>query len=322
MKNKSIFKQSLFRRIICITLCAMLLCTLFGCDEGSVVNGNLVIELDGNPTTGYTWVYEMSEEGIIEEVSNVYTPISTSDALVGIGGTFRFEFRAVSPGEVGLQFSYLRTFQENSVISTRTYAVTVDDKLNITLYDVDGDVSGSDIVTDDSGDKIVAGKTFIDTVVFGETTEDIVFTWTLCNSGFYIGVDTEYIQWYCENGLDYFVPVYPSSEDDLIGTSMVAQRYRDTGLSAKDYADKLMSSDSILTDFSEFTAEIDSLPAVGVFASNPDMGISANYYFVDVDGDVVEIAIFYEGENADAIGPILDVMALSITFNDNIGIFE
>ncbi len=306
------------RTIITLILCALLICaTLFGCDNGEVIDGNLVIELDGNPTTGYTWVYQMSSEGIIEEVSNTYAVASGTDGLVGAGGTFRFEFAPVAPGKVGLQFSYLRTFQENSTIEVRNYAVTVDENLQITFYSEEDDSVSS---TDTTG--IIAGSTYVDTVVFGETTEDVVFTWTLCNAGIYVGVDTEYIQWYYADGVDTFAPVEPSDEPQVIGTKMTVVRHKDTNQSAAKYAQKFMEESDIFSDFSKFDTEIGGLAATGIACSNPDIGISATYYFIQVDNDVVEIAAFYEGANADDLGPRLDAMAKSITFTDNVGIIE
>lgn len=306
-------------RISAIILCALLLCAvLSGCGNGKDVDGNVVIELEGNPTTGYTWIYEMSQTGIIEEVSNTYIADDAAGNEVGVGGTFRFEFSAVASGEVGLRFTYLRTFQENSELATVDYAIVVADDLTMTLYETDGFAG----VSDSDATSIVAGRTYVDSVVFGETTEDVVFTWTLCNAGIYIGVDTEYIQWYYADGADHFVELYPSGEELLVGTSMTVRRFIGAEHTADEYADMLAEENGPFTDFSRFSAEIGDVPAVGVICSAPDSGLSAVYYFVETDGDVLEIAIFYEGESADNIGARLDAMVNSIIFSDNIGIIE
>ena len=92
------------------------------------------IELEGNPTTGYTWVYTMSPEGIAREVSNKYIPNKTNKARAGSGGKFVFIFEAITAGEAELAFSYLRVWEEDTPpLRTVIYKVIVDDKNNLTL---------------------------------------------------------------------------------------------------------------------------------------------------------------------------------------------
>jgi len=91
------------------------------------------ITLEGNPTTGYTWVYDLSAQ-IIREVSNEYVADNANRGLPGAGGKFIFIFEAVTAGEAELVFSYLRVWEENvPAIYTVTYRVLVDDNNSITL---------------------------------------------------------------------------------------------------------------------------------------------------------------------------------------------
>ena len=93
-----------------------------------------IIGLEGNPTTGYMWLYAMSPLGIVREVSNDYVPDASSGNMVGVGGKFFFTFEAITTGEVELVFSYLRPWEENtSAVQTITYKAIVDDKYNLTL---------------------------------------------------------------------------------------------------------------------------------------------------------------------------------------------
>ena len=87
------------------------------------------IELDGNPTTGYTWVYTMSPEGIAREVANKYIPDETDEAAAGSGGKYVFIFEATAAGEAELTFSYLRVWEEDiPPLRTVIYKVIADGK--------------------------------------------------------------------------------------------------------------------------------------------------------------------------------------------------
>ena len=93
-----------------------------------------VIELEGNPTTGYIWVYSMSPENIIREVSNEYIANRTGSNIVGSGGKFVFVFEPINTGESELVFSYLRPWEENTPpLRTETFKAIVDNNNNLTL---------------------------------------------------------------------------------------------------------------------------------------------------------------------------------------------
>ena len=114
-----------------ILLCAVMLSA--GC-AGMQEQKTAVIELEGNPTTGYTWVYTMSPRGIISEISNEYIPDSSGEKLVGAGGKFVFTFEAISKGTAEIFFSYLRIWEEGKApIRTAVYKATVDERKNLIL---------------------------------------------------------------------------------------------------------------------------------------------------------------------------------------------
>ena len=105
----------------------------FGC-SGTQEQKTATIELEGNPTTGYTWVYTMSPEGIVHEVSNQYTASKTGERVVGSGGKFVFTFEAIAEGEAELVFSYLRPWEEGiPPVEAVIYKAIVDDRNNLTL---------------------------------------------------------------------------------------------------------------------------------------------------------------------------------------------
>jgi inhibitor of cysteine peptidase len=116
------------KKIVCLICCFCIAASLAGCSQG---NKTVKIKLEGNPTTGYTWEYEMSPDGIVREVSNDY---ASDSSAVGSGGTFTFVFEGVAPGEAVLTFSYLRPWEEDEPpLETAVYKITVDANNRLTM---------------------------------------------------------------------------------------------------------------------------------------------------------------------------------------------
>jgi len=106
-------------------------CTL-GTSACASFDKQAVISLDGNPTTGYSWTYRQTKEGIVQEVSNEYK--TEESALVGSGGTFIFIFEGINQGETELIFEYLRPWEKDiKPIETKTYIFEVDADKNISF---------------------------------------------------------------------------------------------------------------------------------------------------------------------------------------------
>ena len=103
-----------------VLVLSVLTATLFiGC--GAAQSNTATIELAGHEATGYSWVYEMTVEGIVRELSNEY--VRNSD---GAGGMFVFTFEAVGDGESELLFSYLRPWEEEEPpVETAIYRAVV-----------------------------------------------------------------------------------------------------------------------------------------------------------------------------------------------------
>lgn len=95
-------------------------------DNGQTVTVNngdkLIVKLDGNPTTGYTWQLADYDTSILESAGE---PDYKADSLmIGSGGRYTYTFTALKPGEVTLQFNYLRTWEKDTA-PAETYSVTV-----------------------------------------------------------------------------------------------------------------------------------------------------------------------------------------------------
>lgn len=85
------------------------------------VDDEIHIVLDSNPTTGYRWTIEKSDETLLTLKQDQF---SASSSLMGSSGTQMFTFVAKSSGMVHLHFKYWRVFVgEKSV--TRRFTVII-----------------------------------------------------------------------------------------------------------------------------------------------------------------------------------------------------
>jgi inhibitor of cysteine peptidase len=82
------------------------------------------VVLEGNPTTGFSWIVEAGDPQIVEVAGEpAFEPESE---LVGAGGEFTFVFEGKSPGTTTLELAYRRSFETAPPESTFTVTVTVE----------------------------------------------------------------------------------------------------------------------------------------------------------------------------------------------------
>lgn len=96
-------------------------------DDGGTVElsmgQTLVVELDSNATTGYSWRVTKIDEDIVEqEGDGTYVQTGDPDAM-GAGGIETFEFKSVASGRTRLELSYVRSFEEED--DPRTFGLEV-----------------------------------------------------------------------------------------------------------------------------------------------------------------------------------------------------
>lgn len=84
---------------------------------------SLVITLDSNATTGFSWsVAGISDEDVVDEVSNEYQ--APDSELVGAGGQEVWTFEALDAGTSTIEMQYSRSW-ETGVEPAATFNVTV-----------------------------------------------------------------------------------------------------------------------------------------------------------------------------------------------------
>jgi inhibitor of cysteine peptidase len=82
----------------------------------------LVIQLDGNPSTGYTWEAKDLDAGMFQQVGETVFAASNSN-LVGSGGTLTLTFRVLKTGPAALTLVYHRSW-ETGVAPLQTFSIT------------------------------------------------------------------------------------------------------------------------------------------------------------------------------------------------------
>ncbi len=83
-----------------------------------------VIDLESNPTTGYTW-QETHDSTAIKLIEKNYEQSETETPVMGAGGVETFRFQALKSGATKIEFVYQRAW-EAEPINEKTFSVTVE----------------------------------------------------------------------------------------------------------------------------------------------------------------------------------------------------
>ncbi len=106
---------------------------LFKIDLSDAELDSLVIDLEGNPTTGYQWKV-ISADADKLEVKDEYIPDENKDGLVGKGGTYRFTAHGIGEGNCSIDIAYMRGRESsNEAIDEITYYLYVSKDGKITV---------------------------------------------------------------------------------------------------------------------------------------------------------------------------------------------
>ncbi|HEY8198767.1 MAG TPA: protease inhibitor I42 family protein [Candidatus Limnocylindrales bacterium] len=100
---------------------------LTAADSGSAIevpNGqSIVIRLDANSTTGYSWQQAPGlDESVVKFVSESYQQATASPGMVGVGGTDTWTYEAVGAGTTTIALAYQRA---SDPTATQSFTVNV-----------------------------------------------------------------------------------------------------------------------------------------------------------------------------------------------------
>lgn len=99
---------------------------------------NLKITLISNASTGYGWQYEISDTSVLSLKDEKYIQEDTGDIpLCGAPGIQSYVFKAEKAGTVKITLTYLRPWDENSVLRTNIYTVKINKKGRITKVNLE-----------------------------------------------------------------------------------------------------------------------------------------------------------------------------------------
>lgn len=93
------------------------------------------LELKGNATTGYSWLYEVEDPSILTVTDNGFVPDEGTEGMTGAGGIFTFRLDGLKVGFTTVTFRYARSWEtEEAPLCTISYTVDVDDDGDATIY--------------------------------------------------------------------------------------------------------------------------------------------------------------------------------------------
>ncbi len=104
-----------------------------------------IISLESNPTAGYDWTYEISDQKVITIIGDKYIKGNSSNT-VGSSGTRQVSFRGLAAGSAIITFNYLRSW-EGEPVRTVVIKITVTSDKTLTAKEIDNNVglNSSDI---------------------------------------------------------------------------------------------------------------------------------------------------------------------------------
>jgi inhibitor of cysteine peptidase len=126
--RKILISSAIAAMLVMMTACASTKPVILGiADNGSQVKVKvgdpIVISLESNPSTGYTWEALDLDKTIFEQAGDP-TFKSSDPGVVGSGGTLTLTFNTVKAGTATLKLVYQRPWETN-VEPTNTFAIEV-----------------------------------------------------------------------------------------------------------------------------------------------------------------------------------------------------
>ena len=92
----------------------------------------VIISLEGNPTTGYSW-YPISYDDQTLNIEKEFVSSNEDPQIAGAGGVFNFKITGLRQGKTLVDFTYMREWEgQGSAIENHPVEVQVSEDLNVT----------------------------------------------------------------------------------------------------------------------------------------------------------------------------------------------
>ena len=111
-----------------LILCVLLLA---GCKSAAFNASEKTLELRGNPTTGYTWIYTIGDNSVIQLEEDI--KYLGQDGIVGAPSLFTYTIKSLKQGNTTLKFEYKRPWEDNAAEEIRYFEVSVKENGKIVL---------------------------------------------------------------------------------------------------------------------------------------------------------------------------------------------
>lgn len=94
-----------------------------------------IIELKGNPTTGYTWFYSIEDETVISVEEQI--EYLGENGMVGAPSLFRYSVTGLKEGKTILNFEYKRGWETVAPIKKCRYEIAVDVSKRVKITEIE-----------------------------------------------------------------------------------------------------------------------------------------------------------------------------------------
>ena len=106
-----------------------------GCKTASWGKNEASLELKGNPTTGYNWIYSIEDDSVISVEEKV--EYLGKKGIVGAPSLFTYKIKALKPGNTKLIFEYKRPWENKDAEKVIVYNVFVSEDGKISVSESD-----------------------------------------------------------------------------------------------------------------------------------------------------------------------------------------
>ena len=114
------------KTILISSMCGFVIALFVSCASTDFKAEKKTIELKGNPTTGYSWFYEIEDDSVISIEEDVkYLGVK---GMVGAPSLFTYTVTARESGSTKITFEYKRPWENQPALETKVYEVSVDDQ--------------------------------------------------------------------------------------------------------------------------------------------------------------------------------------------------
>ncbi len=121
------------KKTIIPALAAVLLLVLCACGKEKLPPQTATFVLDSNPTTGFSWQVEQSEE--LFEVKSEYKADEQDEPVSGAGGTETITLTPIKAGKTEVTLTYARPWEGGEQGDQLVYSFEVDKDLQVKMID-------------------------------------------------------------------------------------------------------------------------------------------------------------------------------------------